>query len=197
MAIFGNNRIEVQDKRGHKSIRRSAHVKYIAPSEKVVKQLPNEQVLKNYGRSSKLLLAEKDIPDLHFDISETKEKGKPLERADVMEIMNVDTKESAQNSDSREHSRNLLESVAGGALDRMNQYGNMEKTIGAKLLKGTSEYRELSQKSWRSDKETSTKIVHQMLDRRRAAGKQRFLRTFSKLVGKASQSGDRERGSNS
>ena len=29
-AIFGNNRIEVQEKRGHKSIRRSAHVKYIA-----------------------------------------------------------------------------------------------------------------------------------------------------------------------
>ena len=53
-AIFSNNRIEVQDERGHKSIRRSAHVKYIEPSEKVVKQLPSEQVLKNYGRSSKL-----------------------------------------------------------------------------------------------------------------------------------------------
>ena len=36
MAIFGNNRIEVQDERGHKSIRRSAHVKYIVPSEKVI-----------------------------------------------------------------------------------------------------------------------------------------------------------------
>ena len=34
MGIFGNNRIEVQDERGHKSIRRSAHVKYIAPSGK-------------------------------------------------------------------------------------------------------------------------------------------------------------------
>ena len=56
-AIFGNNRIEVQDECGHKSIRRSAHVKYIKPSEKVVKQLPREKVLKNYGRSSKLLLA--------------------------------------------------------------------------------------------------------------------------------------------
>ena len=47
-AIFSNNRIEVQDERRHKSIRRSAHVKYIAPSEKVVKQLPSEQLLKNY-----------------------------------------------------------------------------------------------------------------------------------------------------
>ena len=115
--IFSNNRIEVQDKRGHKSIRRSAHVKYIAPSEKVVKQLPSEQVLKNYGRSSKLLLAEKDIPDLHFDAAETKEKSKQSEAADVMEIMNVDTKENVHKSDSREHSRNLLESVAGGAVN--------------------------------------------------------------------------------
>ena len=160
-AIFSNNRIEVQDERGHKSIRRSAHVKYIAPSEKVVKQLPSEQVLKNYGRSSKLLLPEKDIPDLHFDTAETKEKGKPLERADVIEIMNVDTKENAQNSDCQEHSRNSLESVAGGALDQMNQHGNMEKMIGPKLLKGTSKYRELSQKSRSSEnvEETPRKLV--------------------------------------
>ena len=103
--------------------------------------------MKNYGRSSKLLLAEKDIPDLHFNVTETKEKGKPSERADVMEIMNVDTKESAQNNDSREHSRNLLESVAGGAVHRINQHGNVEMTKGTKLLKETSEYRELSQES--------------------------------------------------
>ena len=77
-AIFGNNRIEVQDEHGHKSIRRSAHVKYIEPGEKVVKQLPSEKVLKNYGRSSKLLLAAKDIPDLHFDVTEAKEKGESV-----------------------------------------------------------------------------------------------------------------------
>ena len=88
--------------------------RHIEPSEKIVKQLLSEQVLKNYGRSSKLLLAEKDIPDLHFDATETKEKSKPLERADVMEIMNVETKESMQSSDSREHS---LKGVAGGASD--------------------------------------------------------------------------------
>ena len=56
-AIFGNNKIEVQDECGHKSIRRSSHVKYIEPSEKIVQQLPGEQVLKNYGRSSKLLFS--------------------------------------------------------------------------------------------------------------------------------------------
>ena len=46
--------------------------------------------MKNYGRSSKLLLAEKDIPDLHFDVmdaSREKEKGESPERTEVMEIM--------------------------------------------------------------------------------------------------------------
>ena len=114
--VFSNNRIEVQDERGHKSIRRSAHVKYIAPSEKVIQQLPSEQVLKNYGRSSKLLLAGKDKPDLHFDVMNVKEKKKTSEGTNMMEIVTVDTKESTQNSNSREHSRNSLESVASEAL---------------------------------------------------------------------------------
>ena len=126
-------------------------------------------MLKNYGRSSKLLLAEKDIPDLHFDATETKEKCKPLERTDVMEIMNVDTKENPQNSDSREHLRNSLGNVAGGASDRMNQQRSVGKTIGPQLLKRTSEYRELSQELWSSEKdtgeETSRKLVHQTLSK--------------------------------
>ena len=71
-------------------------------------------MLKNYGGSSKLLLAEKDIPDLHFDVMDAKEKNKTSERTEVMVIMNVDM-ENTQNSDSREHSRNLLESAAGEA----------------------------------------------------------------------------------
>ena len=117
-AIFGNNRIEVQDKQGHKSVRRSAHVKYIAPSEKVIKQLPSEQVLKNYGRSSKLLLAEKDIPDIQFDVTDTKQNGDSPEKTEVMEMLDVSTERSVmapQNSDFQEHSRNLLESAAGEA----------------------------------------------------------------------------------
>ena len=84
-AIFGNNRIEVQDERGHKSVRRSAHVKYIAPSEKVVNQLPSEQVVKNYGRSSKLLLAEKDIPDLHFEVKDNGDRPEKTGRDGINE----------------------------------------------------------------------------------------------------------------
>ena len=101
-AIFGNNRKEVQDERGHKSIRRSAHVKYIEPSDKVVKQLLSEEVLKNYGRSSKLLLAAKGIPDLQFGAADPEEKGEPSERTEVVEITDVNTNKSIttlQNSD--------------------------------------------------------------------------------------------------
>ena len=89
-AIFSNNRIEVQDECGHKSIR-SAHVKYIEQSKKVIQQLPSEQVLKNYGRSLKLLLAAKDIPDLQFDAAEATEEGESLGGTDVVEIIDVDT----------------------------------------------------------------------------------------------------------
>ena len=148
-AIFGNNRIEVQDERGHKSIRRSAHVKYIAPSEKVIQQLPSEQVLKNYGRTTKLLLAPKDIPDLQFDAADRKEKGNSPEKTEVMEIMDVDTKGSVtapRNSDFREHSGNLLESAAGEAQERVSEQRSVKRTMNPELHSKTSDYREHSQK---------------------------------------------------
>ena len=173
-AIFGNNRIEVQDEHGHKSIRRSAHVKYIEPSEKVVQQLPSEQVLKNYGRSLKQLLAAKDIPDLQFGASEPEEKGEPSERREVMEIMNMDTKGSCvivpQNSYFREHSINLLESAAGEAQEQTSKRRSVQKMMDSKLHSITSECREHSQKWQSSEKttdkeETSRNIVHKMFDR--------------------------------
>ena len=102
-AICGNNRIEVQDECGHKSIRRFAHVKYIEPSEKIVQQLPSEQILKNYGRSSKFLLAAKDVPNGQFDVAESEERGELAVRTDVVEFIDMDTNESvmaSQNSDS-------------------------------------------------------------------------------------------------
>ena len=135
-AIFGNNGIEVQDEHRHKSIRRSAAVKYIEPSEKVIQQLLSEQVVKNYGRSLKLLLATKDIPDLQFDAAEAK---------------------------------NSLESAAGEGPEQANEQRSMEKMMDPEMHNRISEYRELSQKSWSSEKatgeETSTKFVHPTLNK--------------------------------
>ena len=165
-AIFGNNRIEVQDERGHKSVRRSAHVKYIAPSEKVVNQLPSEEVVKNYGRSTKLLLASKDIPELHFDVTDTKEKGDSSEKMEVMEITDVNTGGMIpQNSESREHSRNLLESAAGEAQERVSEQRSVKQALNSKLHSNASEYREHSQKSRDSGKPTDVETPGKLVKR--------------------------------
>ena len=169
-AIFGNNRIEVQDELGHKSVRRSAHVKYIDPSEKVEKQLLSEQVVKNYGRSSKLLLAEKDIPDLYFDIKDNKEKGDSSEQTEVMEIIDVTTGGvTPLNIDFREHSRNSLENAAGEELQLVGEQRSQKQTLDLELHSKVSECREHSQKSRDNGKptaaETAKKLVKQMLNR--------------------------------
>ena len=156
-AIFGNNRIEVQDERGHKSIRRSAHVKYIEPREKVEKQLPSKEVIKNYGRSAKLLLAPRDIPDLHFAVAEREDKGDSPEKTDVIELINENTEDCVtvpRNSDFREHSRNSLESVAGEAQVRLRDQRSLEKALDSELYSNTIEYREHSQKSQDNGKPT-------------------------------------------
>ena len=153
-AIFGNNRIEVQDEQGHRFVRRSAHVKYIEPSEKVEKQLPSGEVVKNYGRCSKLLLAEKDIPDLHFDV---KDNGDSPEKTDVMELMNMNTEDCVTvpwNSDFREHSRNSLENAAGEELELVSEQRSLKQALDSKLHSNTSEYREDSQKSRDNGKPT-------------------------------------------
>ena len=163
-AIYGNNRVEVQDERGHKSVRRSAHVKRIAPSKKVVKQLPSEQLLKNYGRSSKLLLAEKDIPDLHFDVKDRKEKGDSSEKTEVMEITDVNRGVMTPlNSDFQEHSRNLLESTAGEAPELVSEQRSVKQALNSELHGNPSEYREHSQKSQNSEKPTDVETPRKLV----------------------------------
>ena len=167
-AIFGNNRIEVQDERGHRSVRRSAHVKYIAPSEKVVKQLLSKQLLKNYGRSLKLLLAEKDIPDLYFHVMDVKEEGDSAKKTEVMEIMDVNTEDcvtAPQNSNFREHSINLLENAAGEGLELVSEQKGVKQALDTELPSNTSEYREHSQKSRDNGKPTDVETTRKLVKR--------------------------------
>ena len=164
-AIFGKNRIEVQDERGHKSVRRSAHVKYIEPSEKVEKQLPSKEIIKNYGRSAKLLLAPRDIPDLHFPVAEREDKGDSPEKTDVIELMNVNIKDCVtvpRNSDFREHSRNSLQGVAGEAQVRLRDERSLEKALDPELHSNIGKYREHSQKSRDSGKPTDLETPREL-----------------------------------
>ena len=164
-AIFGKNRIEVQDERGHKSVRRSTHVKYIEPSEKVEKQLPSKEIIKNYGRSTKLLLAPRDIPDLHFPVAEREDKGDSPEKTDVIKLMNVNIKDCVtvpRNSDFREHSRNLLQGVAGEAQVQLRDERSLEKALDSELHSNISEYRKHSQKSRYSGKPTDVEMPREL-----------------------------------
>ena len=143
-------------------------MKYIDPSEKVEKQLPSKEVVKNYGRSSKLLLAEKDIPDLHFDVKDRKEGGNSLEKTEVMEIMDMNTENcvtAPRNSDFREHSRNLLENAAGEALELVSEQKSVKRALDSELCSNTSEYREHSQKSWNSGKPTDAETPRKLVKR--------------------------------
>ena len=69
-AVYGRNRIEVQDEKGNKSVRRAAHVKLCEPVDKVIHQLPPQAVYEQYGRRSKLLIHPKDVPEIPLQIFE-------------------------------------------------------------------------------------------------------------------------------
>ena len=55
------NRIEVQDEKGTKSVRRSDHVKRVDLDVKVIQQIPSKEVLQQYGRAAKLLITAKVV----------------------------------------------------------------------------------------------------------------------------------------
>ena len=67
-AMYGRNRIEVQDEKGNKLVRRAAHIKICEPVDKVINQLPLQTVYEQYGRGSKLLIHPKDVPDIPLQL---------------------------------------------------------------------------------------------------------------------------------
>ena len=115
-------------------MRRSSHVKYVEPDENIVQQLPSRELLQKYERSSKLLLPEKDIPDLCFTagkletISEFKEHSKnswddvdkvveSIETTVCYQDSSDEPLATPHNSNFRKHSQNLLKDAVGVALE--------------------------------------------------------------------------------
>ena len=144
-AIFGDNQIEVQDEKGHKSVRRSSHVKYVEPSEKVVQQLPSKKILQNYVRSAKLLIAVKDIPNIKFQLEKHQDASECREHSinslegtgDTVQVMECgilprssgeNTIDNLQYSKVGEHSINSLSSAAGVAFHQASTYSMTQST---------------------------------------------------------------------
>ena len=67
VAIHGLNRMVVRDEKGNESLRRASHLKVCDWKQKVTNMMPDQDEYDKSGRSTKLLIHPKDIPDLQFD----------------------------------------------------------------------------------------------------------------------------------
>ena len=90
IAIHSKNRIEVQDEKGHKSVRRSGHVKPCHPAAKVCHQLPPQEVYEQYGRTSKLLIHPKDVPHIPLEVFKEEQEVEKTKNNDT-ELSSVDS----------------------------------------------------------------------------------------------------------
>ena len=109
ITIHGANRIEVQDEKGHRSVRRAGHVKRIEPVDKVCQQLLPEEVYKQFGRASKLLLHPKDVPDVK--LVEEKETINCENRLEDRKDDNVILYELTEQLDSHEKAEKSINTV--------------------------------------------------------------------------------------
>ena len=89
-AIYGKNRIEVQDEKGNKSVRRAAHVKLCNPADKVAGQLPPQTVYEQYGRRSKLLIHPKDVPHIPLELFNGQSQTDKKKEADTELLLTSD-----------------------------------------------------------------------------------------------------------
>ena len=66
VAIHGPNRIVITDEKGNESVRRASHLKHCDSKSKFASMVPENNEYGDFGRSTKLLLHPKDVPELHF-----------------------------------------------------------------------------------------------------------------------------------
>ena len=171
-AIFGDHRIEVQDEKGHKSIRRSSHVKYVELSEKVVQQFPSKEMPQKYGRSSRLLITDKDIPDLQFKVNRDSEFPEHSQNSldavrEVVEVMETNVLPhivsevptvNLQSSENRKHSGDSLTNVVSVTLEPLIAGNKVKSKFVGDGTGWISEYRDSLQNSRRSEVDVALQI---------------------------------------
>ena len=67
VAVHGPNRITVRDEKGNETVRRASHLKVCDWKQKVTSMVPDQGEYDKFGRSTKLLIHPKDIPNVQFD----------------------------------------------------------------------------------------------------------------------------------
>ena len=66
VAVHGPNRIVIVDEKGNESVRRASHLKHCDTKTKFASMVPENEEYEQFGRSTKLLLHPKDVPELLF-----------------------------------------------------------------------------------------------------------------------------------
>ena len=89
IVIHGLNRIVVRDEKGNETVRRASHLKSCELKDKVTAMVQEHDEYRNFGRSMKLLLHTKDIPEPQFT-SETERSSKILPNTKIA-VIEVDT----------------------------------------------------------------------------------------------------------
>ena len=85
VAVHGPNRIVISDEKGNESVRRASHLKHCDAKAKFASMVPENNEYEEFGRSTKLLLHPKDIPELHFPVENNANSSKQLEINNVIE----------------------------------------------------------------------------------------------------------------
>ena len=67
VAVHSPNRITVRDEKGNETVRRASHLKVCDWKQKVTSMVPDQSEYDKFGRSTKLLIHPKDIPNLQFN----------------------------------------------------------------------------------------------------------------------------------
>ena len=81
VAIHSPNRIIVRDESGNESVRRASNLKVYDWKQRVTSMVPDQCEYGNFGRSTKLLIHSKDVPNVQFD-REARSEGKILPDAE-------------------------------------------------------------------------------------------------------------------
>ena len=114
VTIHGQNRITVRDEKGNESVRRASHLKVFDWEEKVTSMVPDPREYDKFGRSTKLLIHPKDIPNVQFDKqADNKSEIPPEAENSVAEVNAISGREntvrSHQNSCQGRHLQTLLQ----------------------------------------------------------------------------------------
>ena len=85
VAVHGPNRIVIVDEKGNETVRRASHLKNCDAKTKFASMVPENNEYEEFGRSTKLLVHPKDIPELYFPIEDNANLTEQSQINDVVE----------------------------------------------------------------------------------------------------------------